>query len=115
MQRHKKKRKLVKFWVYSLSSKKPLKVALAVGEVVDLCHYEKTDEGYDRGGVSYTRNDKNEIEVTIDNVGTDCDGFYSSSYRGTIDFTRGYRGLRMTQLHGNYPRYRTPRIKWAYD
>ena len=112
MQR-KKKIKLLKFWVYNPFTRKPFKVILAVGEMIDIfSRYERTDEGYDRGGVRYSRDYNDEVEVVIDNIGSDCDGFYSSSYRGTIDFTRGYRGLRMNQLHGNYPRYRTPRIEW---
>lgn len=106
-----KKIKLLKFWVYNPATRRPLRVILAIGEVVYIYHYERTDEGYNRGYVSYTRND-DEVEVAIDDVGTDCDGCHESSYRGTIDFARGYRGLKMIELHENFPGSRTPRIKW---
>lgn len=112
MKHRRKKIRLLKFWVYNPATRKPFKVALAIGEVVYIYHYERTDEGHNRGYVSYTRND-DEVEVAVDNVGSDCDGIHESSYRGIINFSRGYRGLKMIELHENFPGSRTPRIKWA--
>ena len=109
----KKKIRLLKFWAYNPATRKPLRVILAIGRAVYINYHERTKEGYNRGWVSYTRNEHDEVEVAIDDDHVGFDGDGSSSYRGIINFSRGYRGLSLIELHENFPGWKTPRIKWV--
>lgn len=111
MQHHTEKIDILKFWVYNPATRKPFEVILAIETTVSFKYHEETEVGYCGGTVSYTRND-DQVEVTIDEAGSNREGPYSHSLRGKIDFSEGYEGLKTTCLdEENFPGYRTPRIK----
>ena len=113
MECQKENLELLEFWVYNPATRSPFKVALAIGTTVSFKYHEKTEVGYCGGTVSYTRND-DQVEVTLDESGSNREGPYSHGLRGEIDFSNGYEGLKTTCLdEENFPKYQTPRIKWV--
>ena len=120
MKHRKKKEKLelLEFWVYNPATRSPFEVILAIGKIVSLRYHKRTKVGYFGGTVSYTRNHKDEVEVAVDEVGSNRAGCYEASCRGKIDFSVPYRELKTTQFYDDlpneaFPDYQTPRIKWA--
>ena len=114
----KKKIELLKFWAYNPATRSPFEVILAIGMTVSLKYHKRTEVGYFGGTISYTRNHDDEVEVAVDEVGSNLAGCYESSCKGKIDFTLKYRDLKTTQFHDDlpeeeFPDYQTPRVKWV--
>ena len=102
---------ILKFWVYNPATRSPFEVILAIGMTASFKYHEETEVGYCGGTASYIRND-DQVEVVVDEAGTNREGPYSHRLRGKIDFSCGYDEMKMTQLDENFPEYQTPRIKW---